>query len=109
MVSTRLRSQLLRTVERFNAGALDIGGFWEEVEVLNREGLHRELAGGEEARAVAQLTWALDMHDPQSPPRPGLAGRLRDKFDEVFRAEYRVSAEAVEAKALAVERIMKQA
>ena len=38
-----------------------------------------------------------------------LGDLIRDKFDEVFRAEYRVSAEAVEAKALAVERIMKQA
>jgi hypothetical protein len=109
MEATSLRDRFLHAVECFNAGELDISGFWEEVEVLNREGFRRELKDGEEARAVSQfIIWYLDMYDPMLKPRPGLLGRLRDKLDEVFRAEYRVSPEELKAKAVAVERIMKQ-
>jgi len=109
MEATSLRARFLRAVERFNAGELDIPGFWQEVEVLNREGFRRELKEGKEAGAVRQfIIWYLDMYDPMLQPRPGVLGRLRDKFDEVFRAEYRVSPEELKAKAVAVERIMKQ-
>jgi hypothetical protein len=48
------------------------------------------------------------MYDPQLQPRPGLVGRLRDKFDQAFRSEYRVSPEALRAEARTVERVMKR-
>jgi hypothetical protein len=109
MEATSLRARFLHAIERFSAGELDIPAFWQEVEVLNREGFRRELKEGEEARVVRQfIIWYLDMYDPMLQPRPGLLGRLRDKLDEVFRAEYRVSPEELRAKAVAVERIMKQ-
>jgi hypothetical protein len=108
-METRLRDRFLSAIERFNDGKLDIPQLWQEVEVLNREGFRRELRKGDEERAVSEfIIWYLDMYDPQLPSRPGLLGRLRDRLDQVFRAEYRVRPEELRAKALAVERILKQ-
>jgi len=104
-----LRERFLHTIERFNAGDFDIAGLWEEVEVLNREGFRRELRDGEESRTVGQfIIWYLDMYDPDRAPRSGIIGRFRDKLGEVFRAEYRVSPDALRAKARLVEQVMKQ-
>jgi hypothetical protein len=107
MEPATLRLKFVQAVERFNSGVLDIPGFWEEVEALNRAGLSRELKEGEEADAVGQLTWSLDMFDSRLQPRPGLMGRLRDILGAAVRDEYRISEEEVKARALAVERIMK--
>lgn len=109
MKASTLRVRFLLAVERFNAGGVDILAFWEEVEILNRAGFRRELREGDEGRAVGHLTWSLDMYDSRRPPRSGLIGQVRDMFDAAFRSEYRISAEEVKTRAIAVERIMKQA
>jgi hypothetical protein len=103
-----LRAGFLRVVERFNAGEFDIPTFWEEVEVLNRAGVHGAIKAGRETDAVARLTWALDLHDARLQPRPGLLGRFKDTLGLVFRNEYRIRPEEVRGRAIAVERIMKQ-
>ena len=108
MKATNLRAAFLQLVERFNAGELDVSAMWDQIEVLNRAGVSREFREGEEARAVSQLRWALDKYDSTLPSRPGLAGRIVDTFDAAFRNEYRIGAEELKAKAIAVERIMKR-
>jgi hypothetical protein len=103
-----LRDKFLRLIERFNAGALDVSGLWNEVEVLNKEGFRRALRGGEEQRVVREfIIWYLDMYDPSLQPRTGVIGRIKDTLDEMFRAVYRVSLEELREKARVVERVMK--
>jgi hypothetical protein len=109
MKAADLRVRFLQVVERFNSGEFDIPAFWEEVEVLNRAGLHQAFKGEEEERAVSQLTWALDLYDAGLQPRPGVVGRTLDAWGGLVRDENRVSTDEVRARALMVERILKNA
>ncbi len=45
------------------------------------------------------FAWYLDMYDPKLPPRTGALGRIKDRYAQIARGEYRVSETVLKAKA----------
>jgi len=100
--------QLLEIVSRFNAGALDIGRFQEEVFRLwqtqpwSWEELPQSL--------VRPITEFIDCfvsgYDPEAPPRRGLIGRVHDLWDAT-QGRYRVTEQQLRERALEVETLLR--
>jgi hypothetical protein len=85
-----------------NRKAIDIDSFLDRFNELNRHNLYADLGPELRTLVVEFQTWYADMYDAHRPPRAGVVGMLRDRW-EALGGNYRISREQLEAAARVLE------
>ena len=93
-----MKEHLIDLLTRFNEHSMDFFEFRSRLNAMLREGVKKSLSPEESEVFKDFVAWHLDIYDPQRPPRPGLAGKLRDMIGQL-RGDYRVSETALRTKA----------
>jgi hypothetical protein len=94
-----MREQLTNLLARLNERSMDIFEFRSRLNTLLKGGVKQHLSSKEASIFKDFVAWYLDMYDPKLPPRPGILGRIKDRYSQLLHGEYRVDEADVRNKA----------
>jgi hypothetical protein len=101
-----MRQELIELLTRFEQRAITVEELRSRIYALFKGGVEKTLLPEEATKLNDFFAWYLDMFNPNQPPRPGISGRIKDRFAQFFRGEYRVSESSLRTKAEELRKVL---
>ena len=101
-----MRQELIELLVRFEQRAITAEELRSRIYAMFKGGIEKTLSRQEAAKLNNFFAWYLDMFNPEQQPRTGIFGRIKDRFAQIFRGEYRVGEASLRTKAAELHKVL---
>lgn len=104
-----MRLELIELLTRFEQRAITAEELRSRIYAMFKEGVEKTLSPKEAIKLNDFFAGYLDFFNPNQPPRTGISGRIKDRYAQFFRGEYRVSEASLRTKAEELRTVLQSA